>query len=107
MLKTRILELWSALDLQIGLVIACIPPLRPYLSYKWKIWPFRSANQAPKESGNRSELSEATQQHDQPLSGREQSDKRGLLDGVNNFRGQIVAETDVDVESLAMTSPKS
>ncbi|KZL68699.1 hypothetical protein CT0861_03844 [Colletotrichum tofieldiae] len=102
-----IIELWSALDLQIGLVIACIPPLRPYLSYEWKIRPFRSPNQAPKGSGNRPELSGFTQQSDHPLSQREQSDSRGSVDIVSNFEGRIVAETHCDVESFATIGHKS
>jgi hypothetical protein len=28
-------ELWSALDAYVGLIIACLPSLRPYLRCKW------------------------------------------------------------------------
>ncbi|KAK1623505.1 hypothetical protein BDP81DRAFT_503071 [Colletotrichum phormii] len=105
-----LIELWSALDLQVGLMIACLPTLRPYLSYNWGIWPFRSATQTPKSSSNRtelSELSELSQQNDQPMSQIRNIDDLALTDNVNNNDGQSGDNSNGDLESSALGSPKS
>lgn len=38
-------ELWNVLDVNIGLIIACMPTLRPYLSHAGKMYATRSTNQ--------------------------------------------------------------
>ncbi|KAK1689356.1 hypothetical protein BDP55DRAFT_652967 [Colletotrichum godetiae] len=102
-----LIELWSALDLQVGLVIACLPTLRPYLSYNWRIWPFRSATQTPKSSSNRAELSELSRQNDQPMSQIRNIDHVALMDNVNNNEGHSRDNSNCDLESSALGSPKS
>ncbi|CCF32325.1 hypothetical protein CH063_04736, partial [Colletotrichum higginsianum] len=102
-----LIELWSILDLQTGLVIACIPPLRPYLSHTWTMWPFRLANRTPKESGNRSELSEVPQHHDQSRPRREQPSNMSSAENLYDLESQGVGESHLDAESSAMASPKS
>ncbi|UQC86505.1 uncharacterized protein CLUP02_12006 [Colletotrichum lupini] len=97
-----LIELWSAIDLQVGLIIACLPPLRPYLSYDWKIWPFRSATQIPKSSCNRTDLSELSRQNDQLTSQMRDIDDAGLINDINDNLGQIGTRPDHDVESPAL-----
>ncbi|KAK1488492.1 hypothetical protein CABS01_02122 [Colletotrichum abscissum] len=102
-----LIELWSAIDLQVGLIIACLPPLRPYLSYDWRIWPFRSATQIPKSSCNRTDLSELSRQTDQLTAQMRDIDDAGLINNINDNLGQIGTRQDHDVESPALGSPKS
>ncbi|KAK1481039.1 hypothetical protein CTAM01_14108 [Colletotrichum tamarilloi] len=102
-----LIELWSAIDSQVGLIIACLPPLRPYLSYDWKIWPFRSATQIPKSSCNRTDLSELSRHNDQLTSQMRDIDDAGLINDINDNLGQIGTRPDHDVESPALGSPRS
>ncbi|TQN68167.1 hypothetical protein CSHISOI_07300, partial [Colletotrichum shisoi] len=102
-----LMKLWSILDLQTGLVIACIPPLRPYLSHTRTMWPFRLANKTPKESENRSELSEVPQHHDRSRPRREEPSNMESVDDLHDLEGRSVSERDLDAESSALASPKS
>ncbi|KAK2016787.1 hypothetical protein LZ32DRAFT_601180 [Colletotrichum eremochloae] len=87
------IELWSGLDMNIGLVIACLPPLRPYLSYDWKLRPSRSSAQTPKESVGRSGLSETTLRHGQPALQHEHSGDKGLTSETSSeFVASRIAE---------------
>ncbi|KAK1970955.1 hypothetical protein LY78DRAFT_184480 [Colletotrichum sublineola] len=87
------IELWSGLDMNIGLVIACLPPLRPYLSYDWRLRPSRSSAQTPKKSGGRSGLSETTLRHGQPALQHEHSGDKGLTSETSSeFVASRIAE---------------
>ncbi|KAL0765961.1 hypothetical protein CaCOL14_011702 [Colletotrichum acutatum] len=102
-----LIELWSAVDLQVGLIIACIPPLRPYLSFDWRIWPFRSETQIAKCSRNRTDLSELSRQNDQLTSQIRDIDDTGLMNNINHNLGQIDTGPDYDVEASTLASPTS
>ncbi|KAK1574464.1 uncharacterized protein LY79DRAFT_523820 [Colletotrichum navitas] len=100
-----IIELWSALDVNIGLVIACLPPLRPYLSYSWGTRSSRSSTETtPKEIGGRSGLSGTTLQR--AHSGDEASSSRS--EAHSEFVAvRIAEEGHCDVEAFAASSPKA
>ncbi|KAK1976362.1 hypothetical protein LZ30DRAFT_310189 [Colletotrichum cereale] len=105
------IELWSALDLHIGLVIICLPPLRPYLSYNWKMQPSSSASKTSTESGGRSGLSGTTLRHGRPTSSRHEhseDDKGSPSETFSEFIASRIAEdAHRDVEAFAVSSPKS
>ncbi|EFQ32517.1 uncharacterized protein GLRG_07787 [Colletotrichum graminicola M1.001] len=97
------IELWSALDVNIGLVIACLPPLRPYLSYSWGTRSSHSSTQTtPKEPGGRSELSGSTLQR------AHYGDKvSSSSEAYSEFVAvRIAEEGHCDVEAFAASNPK-
>ncbi|OLN90173.1 hypothetical protein CCHL11_09791, partial [Colletotrichum chlorophyti] len=54
------IELWNGLDVNVGLIIACLPTLRPYFSHWRKLRLSRPPNgvDPKKRSGDCSEVSE-------------------------------------------------
>ncbi|KAK2053956.1 hypothetical protein LY76DRAFT_597388 [Colletotrichum caudatum] len=105
------IELWSILDVNIGLVIACLPPLRPYLSYNWKTKSLLpSAQTTPKEGRGRPGLSGTTLRHGQPTTSQIEhfGDDKGSSSSetCSEFVAVRIAEdAHCDVEALAGSSP--
>ncbi|KAK1995864.1 hypothetical protein LX36DRAFT_138931 [Colletotrichum falcatum] len=107
-----VIELWSALDMNIGLVIACLPPLRPYLSYGWRMQSSGSPAQTSKGpgGGGRSGLSGTTLRNGHPTPQREHyvGDKASLSETSSEFVAIRIAEdAHGDVEAFAASSPKA
>nr|XP_036577430.1 uncharacterized protein CTRU02_12663 [Colletotrichum truncatum]KAF6784401.1 hypothetical protein CTRU02_12663 [Colletotrichum truncatum] len=59
LLPNTLIQLWSGLDVNVGLIIACLPTLRPYLSHARKARLSQSSNGADisKRSAGCSEVS--------------------------------------------------